>query len=366
MAEHQSRGEKAGRPREARLRRGRVAVIVQPGVKGTDLGQAMNSLPQGEREAFVTLPGLQTAQRALAARSLQRSQGNRAVQRLLGGGKGVTIVPRANLTGIIARWPPDSDEEKLRLLTQGSGNLFTLIELPLSFAVARLDEEDPPFWATYGMLEEIVDTVASVDFDLPDFSVVMIEESLAYVQRAVSALEAMDREGRNIRELVHVAWVRARIRRWAPSWIPRGRWQRGVVAPLDRARRLTSGRRPNFTQALRFVNRAVVNLNRMTGRNRAEGDVLRGHQNRIGNAEAALRVLTTERGNSRRYIQGLLAGANLGLSLVRDEIQDVLRALGEGETAGEITAPETGDYGGVGPPSGPSEGREVSGAAGGT
>jgi len=171
----------------------------------------------------------------------------------------------------------------------------------------------------------------------------MIGQSLSYVQQAVSALEAMDRRGRNIRQLVHFAWVRARMRRWAPEWIPGGRWQRGVVAPLDRARRLTNRRRPNFTQALRFVNRAVINVARMTGRNREEGDVLRGHEYRIGDAEAALRVLTTERGNSRRYIQGLLAGANLGLSLVRDQINEELGALGEGETAGEITAPETGD-----------------------
>ena len=351
MAEHESRERKAGRPREARLRRGRVSVIAQPGVKGAELGQALNSLPRGEREAFAILPDLQAAQRSLAARSLQQSQGNRYVQRLLVGGKGVTIVPGANLTGIIARWPPDSDEEKRRLLRQGSSNLFTLIELPLSFAVARLSEEDPPFWATYGMLEEILDTVDSSNFDLPEFSVMVIGQSLAYVQQAVSALEALDTEGANIRELVHLAWVRARMHRWAPRWIPRGRWERGVVAPLDRARLLTSRRRPNFTQALRFVNRAVISLSRMTGRNPEEGDVLRGHQNRIGNAEAALRVLITERGNSRRHIQGLLAGANLALGAASDEIQEELRTLGEGETTGEITASETGDYGEIGPPS---------------
>ena len=345
MAEHESRGRKAARPGKARLRRRQAAVIVQPGVRGTELGQAVNSLPRGEREAFVTLPDLPTAQRALAARSLQQSQGNRYVQRLLIGGKDVTIVPRANLTGIIARWPPDSDEEKRRLLTQGSSNLFTLIEAPISFALDRLNEEDPPFWATYGMLEDILGTVDSLDFDLPEFSVVVIGQSLAYIQQAVSALEAMDGEGRNIRQLVHLAWVRARMRRFSPSWIPRGRWQRGVVAPLDRARRLTSGRRPNFTQALRFVNRAVVNLNRMTGRNADEGDVLRGHQSRIGDAEAALRVLTTERGNSRRFIRGLLASADLSLSMARDEIDEELGALGEGESAPEAAA--TGEESGV-------------------
>lgn len=134
------------------------------------------------------------------------------------------------------------------------------------------------------MLEEIRDTVDSLDFDLPDFSVMMIGESLSYIQRAVSALDALDTEGENIRDLVQFAWSRARRGRSVPHWIPRGRWQRDVVAPLDRARRLTRGRRPNFAQAVRLVNRADVNLRRMGGRSTEEGDVLRGHQGRIGNA----------------------------------------------------------------------------------
>ena len=79
--------------------------------------------------------------------------------------------------------------------------------------------------------------------------------------------------------------------------------------------------------------------------------MLRGHQCRIGDAEAALRVLTTERGNSRRYIQDLLASAGWPIRSAHLEIHEELATLGEGETAGEITAPETGDYGEIGPPS---------------
>ena len=353
MTEHQSGREKAEGSKTAKLtERERLEQDTQVSAPG--MVQALDGLSMAERSALVGSPNLQAAQRSQIALALQQRHGNRYVQRVLAGrlsdrsegakqGAGTTvhgvagrraiaIEPRADATDTIARWPPDSDEERLRLLTQASENLSTNIELPLSYASATLSEEDPPFWGTYGMLEEILDTVDASDFDLPDFAVVMIGQSLSYILQAASALEALDSEGANVhvRGLVNFAWSR---RRSVPGGIPRGRWQRQVVAPLGRARQLTRGERPNFAQAVRLVNRAELNAMRMAASGREEAEVLRDHVARISNAGAALRVLTTERGNRRRYINGLLASAAQPLGVARGEIQAELGALGEGEPA---------------------------------
>lgn len=143
MAEHQSKKHEIESVRRATLA---AQEGLEQALQSTQpsLAPAMNGVSIADRLAPLVSPDFQAAQRSQYAVSLQKRHGNRYVQRLLAGGKGVAIVPRTNLTGIIARWPPDSDEERLRLLTLGAGNLLTLIELPLSHALASLNEESPP------------------------------------------------------------------------------------------------------------------------------------------------------------------------------------------------------------------------------
>lgn len=233
------------------------------------LEQLNNRVSQLDGFAPLGNPGFQAAQRSQYVVSLQRRHGNRYVQRVIeressGLAKRpvVHIVPRAELAGTIARWPPDNPADIPRLLAEARERLENRVIIRIPLVSAQLSEPG----AASETLLEISRSLDRWYYDLPDEIAARIDDAGEVIAQAYVAVQAVFTGGRTLNERLMEAISTARsegrfIFSSAEGLL--GRWETEVVGRIRSAYTSIVGTEPDYRAAYETCEGAVIMARRL-------------------------------------------------------------------------------------------------------